>query len=79
MTNKTNNAKELLDLLYGNVDFILDDQINYFKKVSKSEEDDEHLSYLIWLREQIKSELNTKKLKKKPSMMSVESNSLTKH
>ena len=60
MTKKTNKAKELLELLYSELDWVFDDKIKYFKEESKNEDDEEYLSYLIWLRSEIKDELNIK-------------------
>ena len=60
MTKKTNKTKELLELLYNELDWVFDDKIKYFKEESKNDDDEEYLSYLIWLRSEIKDELNIK-------------------
>tara|TARA_Y100000015_G_C2340860_1_gene65846 strand:- start:101 stop:328 length:228 start_codon:yes stop_codon:yes gene_type:complete len=60
MTKKTNNAKELLEMFYSNMEEVFDDQITWYKKNSNTEEKEEYLSYIIWLREEIKNELNIK-------------------
>tara|TARA_R100001509_G_C4709625_1_gene162864 strand:+ start:236 stop:448 length:213 start_codon:yes stop_codon:yes gene_type:complete len=53
-------SKELLKHLFDELDWVLDDKIKFFKK-SKDEDDEEHLSYLIWLRSEVKDHLNYKK------------------
>lgn len=60
MTKKINKAKELLEHLYSELDWVFDDKIKYFKEESKNEDDEEYLSYLIWLRSEIKDMLNIK-------------------
>ena len=58
-----NKAKELLKNLYDELDWVLDDKIKFFKK-SKDEDDEIHLSYLIWLRSEVKDYLKIKKTDK---------------
>ncbi|QGZ18345.1 hypothetical protein HTVC202P_gp29 [Pelagibacter phage HTVC202P] len=58
-----NKAKELLKNLYDELDWVLDDKIKFFKK-SKDEDDEVHLSYLIWLRSEVKDYLKIKKTDK---------------
>ena len=55
-----NKSKELLKHLYDELDWVLDDKIKFFKK-SKNEDDEIHLSYLIWLRSEVKDYLKIKK------------------
>ena len=56
-------SKELLKHLYDELDWVLDDKIKFFKK-SKDEDDEIHLSYLIWLRSEVKDQLKIKKTDK---------------